>query len=1107
MYWILEKVGIVLAISPALEGLAAILSFLTNPFALAIFLLVIGGAAVAGWYRVDDVGTVIVEGLARCKEWLIKSPVVVRGSLEQGGVRWVGHHTRDGVTNVEHRACLRCAVELEQEPTPHTEVDRPNTPIEADKETRERETKAWENVFEQEKADPEEYIEALVCPRETCRFSIRGEKYVKSGESAARKQLRAHFDRMRAGGSDPFGKWHRRAGERLDYDLDPTPADLWDAYARECNDDEAVMQNQSFGQGLPDAGKSVTCPALEKHKADAEGVDQLIERAPDGFDKILAWLARSGYLEKRREITRKMNEEEEKCSEKLQSVEQNYGTTIEQVLNDRYNREEPEIDLKSAEHRLDTANETVRELRDTLDFYHLSSDKRRWLSASTNSVADAFEYVRELRAFNQHRGEIKPTIDGFEERFEPYSEGENYMITPDQEFLEQGCSTICQQLTDLHREVQLELLPLEMTEWAENEKARFTELSRRLPAYNEEFVERDRERFADLFETEHGPLNDEQQKAIVRNDLHNLVDASAGTGKTLTLTYRFQYLYQRGIPLDDIVAITFTNDATNEMEKRIADALDGVSRDDLNISTFHSLAQSIVEDSIIGSIDDDWDEKAARKRYVEGFIDGSHELESRHPEPMESFKYHHDRFIRSDEDYIKDTKSSRETNYEFFARKYGEFIKKARDFDQTPDEIRKQLTKANRTQYHFGQAGCAILEAYIDRARSTDEPVDYHDMIKSATRLGQENPEYFSGEYRHILFDEFQDVSEPILEFIETFLEEPEDTHLFAVGDDWQSIYGFRGSDPRYFTEFDDRFDGTEHTQLAINYRCPPTIVEAGAELMAHSEEQQNEKAVEAFSGLPEIPVMHKLGGISESRVGAHAADLVEKTLHEDGIDPADIMILSRTKDSLWDVTSPLDKRGILRTEVNEPDDDGVQLLTIHQSKGTEAECVILLNATDGTPNGLPSSDKTDELLEPAIANTVDYSAEERRLCYVALTRSERYFHAITDGNNVSKYLKDIDEFFEERRSNVWTPIGIPGPWDPPEPGSDQPFETTFACEGYTVTLKTWDEAFTQKLDPGQRYRLSNFEATNEGFGEEIRLNESVEVKPLDAEESSTAES
>jgi superfamily I DNA/RNA helicase len=1106
VYRFLTQAGVVLAISPVIEWLTWLLSVLSpliavlfDPFGLTVLVLLVASSAAVAWSRIDDIGVRTVEMLAQCKAWLgFDGPVVVRGSLEQGGVRWIGYHTRDRVTKVEHRACPRCAVELEPKRIEQTVVNRPNTPMTADKKTREREEQAWKNVFGREKSDTEKLVSALVCPRDTCAFSIQREKLVKTGRSAAKKQFRTHFnDEMRAGSSDPFGKWYQLAEERLESDLEPTPADLWDAYVPQ-SDDDAVLSNETFGHGLPGEDESVTCDALEKHKLDAEGVDQLIELFPDGFDRILAWLVRSGYLEKRREITRKMNSEMDTCQEELNRVEGKHGSMVQRILNARYNRSEPQIDLETTAYELDVANETVSELRKDLDSDYLPARERRWLSRIKNGIADAVEYVAQLRAFTEHRRTIDPTIDAFEERFEPYDQGENYMTTPDQKFLKPGCSKIHHQLTTLHDEVRLELLPEEMTEWAKEEKARFTGISEILEDYNETFVKHEYKRYRHLFETDHGLLNEEQQKAIVRNDMHNLVDASAGTGKTLTLTYRFLYLCRRGVPPDDIMAITFTRDAAEKMKDSIDDVLDGVDPDRLNISTCHSLAYGIVEDSVGGYTNDN-DYTNIYKRYVKGFFGTDDVIQERHADEINTFKQYHNSLINDTDVYNR--KPGKQSRQKFLRDQYTKFLKNARNDDQTPTEIQDRLTEDKRVQYLFGRAACVILAAFLDYAESSEEPVDFFDMVKSATRIRQENPDHFGGQYRHILFDEFQDVTESDLRFIETFLQAPGETRLFAVGDDWQSIYGFRGSDPRYFLEFDERFEGVKNTQLAINYRCPPAVVEAGVELMDNCESDQNEKAVEAFDDRETVPVIHKLKGIYKSRIPGDVVNLVEDALSESDMNSTDVMVLSRNTTGvqyIHSIRSGLAERGIPVDSSDDGDDpNGVRVQTIHTSKGTESECVILVNATDITRNGLPASEKENELIKPATTNRVHHYAEERRLFYVALTRTKNQFHVVTHANQVSRYLNDITDFCDEKLSVVTTVEGTVSQWDDPGANARKPITAILRCDEYDVNIKSWHRYLPRKLEEGQHYRLSDFEVEDNGYGEEIVLNEKIKIEEL----------
>ena len=126
---------------------------------------------------------------------------------------------------------------------------------------------------------------------------------------------------------------------------------------------------------------------------------------------------------------------------------------------------------------------------------------------------------------------------------------------------------------DFLREFPVEILPADRCDALRSRRNKYASQLENIPEYNEIFVSKQQAEYADTLRSSHGPLNEQQQKAVIWDDQHNLVDASAGTGKTLTLTHRFLYLYRTEVPIDDIVAITFTNAAVEEMERRITNSL------------------------------------------------------------------------------------------------------------------------------------------------------------------------------------------------------------------------------------------------------------------------------------------------------------------------------------------------------------------------------------------------------------------------------------------------------------------------------------------------------------------------------------------------------
>ncbi|KMT45875.1 hypothetical protein EL22_26615 [Halostagnicola sp. A56] len=122
-------------------------------------------------------------------------------------------------------------------------------------------------------------------------------------------------------------------------------------------------------------------------------------------------------------------------------------------------------------------------------------------------------------------------------------------------------------------------------------------------SYNAEFVEQELERYAhlvtDVDEMGHD-LNEDQQKAIVRDDEYNQVIAGVGTGKTLVLTHRIAYLIERGVNPERIVAITLTNEATDEIQDRLEDRF-GIT--DVEVHTIHGFANAIAREARTGRVD------------------------------------------------------------------------------------------------------------------------------------------------------------------------------------------------------------------------------------------------------------------------------------------------------------------------------------------------------------------------------------------------------------------------------------------------------------------------------------------------------------------------
>jgi DNA helicase-4 len=398
---------------------------------------------------------------------------------------------------------------------------------------------------------------------------------------------------------------------------------------------------------------------------------------------------------------------------------------------------------------------------------------------------------------------------------------------------------------------------------------------------------------------------------------------------------------------------------------------------------------------------------------------------------------------------------------------FTEFIGNAKTFDVSPEEIPARLSRRKPRQYHFGQCGRELLERYDDYLRRNDL-MDFDDMIYDAIEAIERDPAEFQERYDHFLVDEFQDVAMSQIRLIHPFVGEEADTRLFCVGDDWQSIYSFQGSQVSYFVNFGDHFGppAPVRTRLTANYRCPATVIEASNSLIRNNQDQI-EKDVEAHSGRDSQPVLHTLDGYHDSeyerRVGTYAADLVEECLAS-GSDPGDVMVLCRydggapyldtLKEELRGRDVPYDGKDDVYRPPDMPgegDDDfddeaGVSAFSVHQSKGREAKHVVLLHAVTG-PFGFPPDERDDDLLAPVQDVDTNTMAEERRLFYVAVTRATHDLHVVTRSNQESPFVDEMAEFFREEQSlvssaeegdRVSVTARVARLWDDPHPKQQQ---------------------------------------------------------------------
>jgi DNA helicase-4 len=341
-------------------------------------------------------------------------------------------------------------------------------------------------------------------------------------------------------------------------------------------------------------------------------------------------------------------------------------------------------------------------------------------------------------------------------------------------------------------------------------------------------------------------------------------------------------------------------------------------------------------------------------------------------------------------DYVRDFRSS---------------VKRVMDMIKVDHTDISQLeNKAGEDQHErirsFYALAIPLIRRYI--AYCTDKSyLDFNDLVTKAIALLSNNPdirEKWAKQYRHILVDEFQDVNKLQVELLKLLLSD--ESQLFCVGDDWQSIYGFRGSDVRYIVEFEKQFPGARVIKLDLNYRSVDSIVSASNEVIRNNKVRIDKEVRSVLQGNQKI---HIYAGLDEERNVQWCVNKVKELIME-GVPSEEIMFLYRRSKMYRPYSDAFWKERIRVTG-----------RTIHGAKGLEARVVFIIGLTEGS-GGFPDTwlhDRIFQVIRPT--NHDELLEEERRLYYVALTRAREQLYLITEKGNESSFIREVPVKYVER--------------------------------------------------------------------------------------------
>ena len=294
-------------------------------------------------------------------------------------------------------------------------------------------------------------------------------------------------------------------------------------------------------------------------------------------------------------------------------------------------------------------------------------------------------------------------------------------------------------------------------------------------------------------------LNPKQLEAVNVLEGPLLILAGAGSGKTRTLTYRIANLLEHGVPAWRILALTFTNKAAREMQTRVEKLVGADKAADMWIGTFHSVCVRILRRDI---------EKLGYKRSFT-IYDEDDQL----------------RVIRDickklniDEKYLPPKEIRRE-------------ISNAKNRLASADDWFAESDKTRRSQLLHD-----VFTAY-DKTLMEYSALDFDDLLSKTLQLFLDHPpvlEYYQRKFLHVLVDEYQDTNQVQYEFVRLLTDVSH--NLCVVGDDDQSIYGWRGADIRNILEFEKDFSDVRVIKLEQNYRSTANILDAANQVIAHNE-------------------------------------------------------------------------------------------------------------------------------------------------------------------------------------------------------------------------------------------------------------------------------
>lgn len=337
------------------------------------------------------------------------------------------------------------------------------------------------------------------------------------------------------------------------------------------------------------------------------------------------------------------------------------------------------------------------------------------------------------------------------------------------------------------------------------------------------------------------------------------------------------------------------------------------------------------------------------------------------------------------------------------------------------------LIKSNKYDFDFFKSKCLfslgairnetvisliepIYRAYEKLLRKNGE-IDFNDMINNATELVRKGA--YVNPYKIVIVDEYQDISKARFNLL-CALRDSADYDLFCVGDDWQSIYRFTGSDMGYILHFQDYWGSTVKSKIETTYRFAKSLIDISGKFVMRNPAQ----IAKSIQGKTEDLgfALGEIKGLNEQIALSFMLQRIDELPKN-----SSVFFIGRYKfdakllDGCCDLKCNYDnEHGIVDVVYLKRTDLKMTFITAHRSKGLQADYVFIINNKQ-KGLGFPSMIQDDPIIDALLESKESFPyAEERRLFYVALTRAKRKAFMLVVEGNESDFAKELEQRYEK---------------------------------------------------------------------------------------------